>query len=152
MTLEEILRGHLPKIKALQLATSVGDEPWICNLHFYSDEKFNLYWVSTRERLHSKQIAKNPKVAASVLLHLNTAEEDYVIGATFSGKAELLGEIVDPEIRDGYQQKQATSDGFLNAVADGSNPHKWYRLTPSKIVLFDTKHFPDDSRQEVELL
>ncbi|HVS58732.1 MAG TPA: pyridoxamine 5'-phosphate oxidase family protein [Candidatus Saccharimonadales bacterium] len=147
-TAEEVIRESLPTIKVMQLATSANNQPWACNVHYYSDDDLNLYWLSTEAREHSQHIAQNPKAAAAVMVHLNTSEENYIIGLSCAGEAECVGEKVDDDIRNGYQAKHNTSDKFLSDVASGANPHKWYRLKPTKIVLFDTKNFPDDPRQE----
>jgi uncharacterized protein YhbP (UPF0306 family) len=132
----------------MQLATSLNGQPWVCNIHFYSDDNLDIYWVSTLERRHSLEIKQNPKVAATILVHLNTPDEPYVIGITVEGEAELLGEVVDSEVGAGYVIKHSKDDHFLADIADGKNPHRFYRLKPFSIVLFDTKHFPENPRQE----
>lgn len=145
---EQAILRYISDVMVMQLATSQDDQPWACNVHFYADDSLNLYWLSTEAREHSRQLAANPNAAATLMVHANTPEENYIIGVSFAGTAECLGPKVDDTIRSGYQTKHATSDKFLDSVADGSNPHKWYVLRPSKIVLFDTKNFPDDPRQE----
>ncbi|HEY9714710.1 MAG TPA: pyridoxamine 5'-phosphate oxidase family protein [Chroococcales cyanobacterium] len=150
-TAEEIIRELVPQIAVMQLATSANGQSWACNLHYYSDDTMNLYWLSTETREHSQHIAQNPNAAAAIMVHLNTPEENYIIGVSFAGTAECLGAKVDDSVSKGYQAKHDTSEKFLAKVADGGDPHKWYRLKPSKIVLFDTKHFSDNPRQEVDL-
>jgi len=135
----------------MQLATSQNDQPWACTLHYYSDKDLNIYWVSTLERQHSQDIAKNPNVAAAILVHENTPEERYVIGLSIQGKAELIGEQVPEEIGKGYIQKLGRDSSLLSDIASGKNLHKFYKLTPSKIILFDSKNFSDNPRQEIVL-
>jgi uncharacterized protein YhbP (UPF0306 family) len=149
MQAEDLVRQYAEQIKIMQLATSVSDQPWACTVHYYSDKDLNLYWVSTLERKHSQDIAQNPKVATAILVHENTPEEHYVIGISIQGKAELIGEQVPEQIGQSYIQKLGRDDKFLADIASGKNPHKFYRLTPSKIILFDSKNFPDNPRQEV---
>jgi uncharacterized protein YhbP (UPF0306 family) len=135
----------------MQLATSVSDQPWVCTLHYYSDKDLALYWISKVDRKHSQDIERNKKVAAAILVHENTLEEQYVIGISIVGMAELIGERIDEKAGSGYIQKHAKDPSLLSDIASGKNPHKFYRLKPSRIVLFDSKNFPDSPRQEVIL-
>jgi hypothetical protein len=67
------------------------------------------------------------------------------------GTAELIGEKIAGQTGDAYIRKLTRDPGLLTDIASGKNPHKFYRLKPSRIVLFDNKNFPDDPRQELEL-
>ena len=44
--LRERIKNYLKTARVMQLATSVDDKPWACNVHFYSDDDMNLYWCS----------------------------------------------------------------------------------------------------------
>jgi uncharacterized protein YhbP (UPF0306 family) len=145
---EEIVKQQLPQPNIMQLATSADDKPWVCHIHYYSDEALNFYWVSTVERRHSQDIARNPQVAATILVHKNTPEENYAIGVSVEGTAELIGEQIDEKIGEGYIRKHGKDPSLLSDIASGKNPHKFYRLKPTRIVLFDSKNFPNDPRQE----
>jgi uncharacterized protein YhbP (UPF0306 family) len=151
MQAEKLIRQYVDQIKIMQLATSANDQPWACTIHYYSDKDLNFYWVSTLARKHSKDIAQNPKVAAAILVHENTPEERYVIGISLEGKAELIGEQVDEQIGQDYIQKLGRDASLLSDIASGKNPHKFYRLKPTKIILFDSKNFHDNPRQEMIL-
>lgn len=147
-SVEEIIREALRSAKTVQLGTSAGDQPWICTVHFYADEGLNLYWTSTVDRRHSKEIAKNPKAAAYLLVHENTPEEDYVIGISVEGTAQLFKPQNEMAAK-GYVRKHGKDSAAVEAFVSGEKP--FYKLTPSKIVLFDNKHFPDNTRQEWHL-
>jgi uncharacterized protein YhbP (UPF0306 family) len=148
---EELIRQYLAQVKIMQLATSADGQPWVITLHYYSDKDFNFYWISTLERRHSRDIKQNPKVATTILMHENTLAEPYVIGISVEGMAELIGEQPDPEVGSGYVAKLSKDSDFLPDIASGKNPHKFYRLKPSRIVLFDSKNFSENPRQEVVL-
>lgn len=151
-SVEEIVRDSLPTLNVLQLATSVDNQPWACNLHFYSDDDLNIYWLSTPDTRHSKEITQNSHVCAVLKVHENTLEEDYVIGISIEGTAEIVeDEHEKKSIARDYQAKLGTSDKFINSVLDGTNPHIFYKLTSKKLALFDNKNFPDEPRQEVNL-
>ncbi len=151
MTPEEVVKQQLPQANIMQLATSADDKPWVCNIHYYSDDALNFYWVSTTERRHSQDIAHNPQAAGTILVHANTPEENYVIGISVEGTAELIGEQLDDKTGQGYIRKLGKDPSLLTDIASGKNPHKFYCLKPTRIVLFDTKNSPDNPRQEWEL-
>lgn len=148
---EELVKKYLPTVNIMQLATSSNNQPWACTVHFYSDENLNLYWISTLERRHSQDIKLNPKVAATIMVHENTAEEDYVIGVSIEGTAELLAEKIDDATVQAYISKLSMDTAFMAKVKAGKDAHKFYRLTSSKIVIFDNKDYPDNPRQEFSI-
>ena len=151
MTIESLVREYLSKINIMQLATSVGDQPWLCTVHYYHDKTLNLYWCSLPARRHSEEISRNSQAAAYVLVHENTPDEDYVTGMTITGHAELIGPKIDREVFELYAKKHNESDKFVKAVINDESPYKFYRLKPNKITLFDNKNFPNDPRQEWDL-
>lgn len=146
MSPKELARQSLERIKVMQLATAEGNDPWLCTVHFYADEALNLYWVSRTDRKHSKQIAGNPKACATMVVHENTPEEEYVISVTLDGNAELVKDAQE-KIREAYVAK-LNKDASMLPSDDPKNLQKFYRLTPESIVLFDTKNFPQSPRQE----
>lgn len=147
----DLVKKYINTVNVLQLATSVNDDPWVCNLHYYADENLNLYWISTEERKHSKHIAKNPQVAAAIKVHENTEDADFVIGITIQGIAELIGDDPGDKIGKGFIHKHNKPEKLLDDIESGANPHKFYVLRPTKIVLFDSKEFPNQPRQETTL-
>ena len=151
MNPKDLIKQYLGQRNVMQLATSVNDQPYVCNVHFYADDQLNLYWISTEARRHSQELAQNPKVSAAILIHENTPAENYVIGLTIIGTVEFLGKTVDSEIAAGYINKLQKEPSLIEEIASGQNPHRFYRLTPSSFVLFDSKNFPQDPRQEVPL-
>jgi nitroimidazol reductase NimA-like FMN-containing flavoprotein (pyridoxamine 5'-phosphate oxidase superfamily) len=151
MTPEEVIRQQLPQVNIMQLAAAVNNQPQICTLHFYSDEDFNFYWCSTLDSSHPQAIKQNSQVAAYVLAHENTPEEDYVIGVSIIGQAELLDAETIQKISAAYAEKLAKKPDYVSDIVSGKSPYKFYRLKPSRIVLFDNKDFPDNPRQELQI-
>lgn len=135
----------------MQLATAADGHPWACTVHYYTDEDFNFYWISTLTREHSKHIGQNPNVAAAVMVHENTPEEPYVVGISVAGTAELLGGTVSEAVGAGYVKKHRKDAAFLPDIASGKNPHQFYRLRPTRIVLFDNKSFLNNPRKEIKV-
>lgn len=151
MSPEEVVRKYLPKTNIMQLATVVDKKPYLCTVHYYSDEDLNFYWCSLSSRRHSEEIKQNSSVAAYVMVHENTPEEDYVTGITILGTAGLFEGQIDREIVKAYASKHHDSDEFVEKVVKGESAFKFYRLKPNKIILFDNKNFPDNPRQEWDL-
>ena len=145
---KKTLHKYLKKARVMQLATSADNKPWVCNIHFYSDDNFNFYWISTLARRHSQDIEKNPSVAATIKVHEDTPEEPYVIGLSVEGKAELMTEKEAKKIAHHYKEKLDKPQNLIDDIFAGRNPHKFYRLQAEKFVLFDPKNFPDNPRQE----
>jgi uncharacterized protein YhbP (UPF0306 family) len=145
MTVEEIVRTSIAKANIMQLGTTAGNQPWICTVHFYADEDLNFYWCSDVTRRHSKELENNSKAAAYFLVHENTPDEDYVIGISVEGTAELLKENPEAACK-GYCQKLGKPDETLRALL--SSQKAMYKLTPKNFVLFNNKDFPDNTRQE----
>lgn len=147
--IQELIREYLPAVNVMQLATAGLDgQPWVSTVHYYSDENWNFYWISTREKRHSQIIEQNPKVSVAIVVHENTPDEQYIIGISIEGAAECIGQQIDEQIESKYTQKLHKPPQLMVDIRSGKNPHHFYRLRPTKIVLFDTKIFPDNPRQE----
>lgn len=146
MDSKQLAKEYLHKINIMQLATSKNDQPWVCTVHFYADDNLNLWWSSRTDRRHSEQIAGNPQASATVLVHENTPEEDYVIAVTATGKAEQVKDIPE-KIKQAYITKL---DRPVH-LTPPANMQEFYRLKPESIIVFDTKNFPQSPRQEFNL-
>ncbi|MGH7203754.1 MAG: pyridoxamine 5'-phosphate oxidase family protein [Candidatus Levyibacteriota bacterium] len=141
----------LKTTRVMQLATTSDNKPWVCNVHFYADENFNIYWISTPTRRHSLDIEKNPHVAITIKVHEDKPDEQYVIGLSAEGTAER---IVDQEVKNvinHYQEKLGKDKKLMSDILTGKNPHRFYRLKPTSFVLFDSKNFPENPRQEYKV-
>ena len=93
----------------MTVATASGGTPWAAAV-FYASDGFTLYFLSDPESRHSKEIAENPIIAATV-------NEDYhdwkkIKGVQMEGKAELV----------------TTEEGMANAV--GAYVDKYPFTTP----------------------
>ena len=51
----QLIKTYLQQVKVMQLATSHNSQPWAVNVHFAFNDKLNLYWMSTKERRHSRE-------------------------------------------------------------------------------------------------
>ena len=89
MDKKKLINSHLAQARVMQLATAMSNQPWVCTVHFASDDELNLYWTSKIERRHSMEIAKNNKVSAAIPIEDNQ-KDGYVIGLSFEGVAKVL--------------------------------------------------------------
>lgn len=149
MDLKTLIQDFLEKARIMQVATSRDNQPWACTVHFAYDEDMHLYWISTPERRHSKDLETNDKVAGTVVLPLVPGEP--VRGIQFQGIAKRLEA---EELKRGLTVIAARSgmkEERQQKIIDGTDGHTVYEITPTLFVLFDALNFPDDPRQEFKL-
>lgn len=141
----EYLQGDA---QTMQLATVVDGKPWISTVYFVADEELNLYWLSWPERRHSREIAENPQVAATVVIKTDKP----VIGVQLDGVADIVTNSTRVvEVMDRYVEKYGAGREFAAKFAEGTNRHVLYALTPQHIQLFDEVQFPGKSPTAVAL-
>lgn len=119
----------------LTLATSSKKgKPWISPLFFAYDEKYNLYWVSNKNSLHSKLVRQNPKVAITIFD--SHAPEGLGDGVYFEASAKELENIRDIEIAITALNKRVTKEEFsIKNIEQITKKGIWrvYKATPTKI-------------------
>ena len=150
VNLRKFVEEDLNEAKLMQLATSSDDQPWVCSVWVAADEDLNIYWFSSTTRRHSKELLKNKKVAAAIVLP--QTPEDPPRGLQLQGVAEQLTSKKDIAkaillfVGRIFAKKQ-----IAEFMTSKEKPHRFYKIKPSQIVLFDTVNFPDESRQELKL-
>lgn len=144
---EKLIRDYLPGVVHMSLATCMDNKPWVCELHLVYDEDLNLYFLSKPSRRHSQEIAQNPNVAGNIVVQHGLTDRPR--GVYFEGTAEILAGITEnSDAYKLYNTRFGLSDRMLNEIKNDESGHKFYKITPSSFVLFDTVNFPEDSRQE----
>lgn len=130
----------------MQLATSIDDQPWICSVWFTADESLNIYWFSSTSRRHSKEVIKNNKVAAAIVLP--QTPNDSPRGLQLQGTAELLTQEKDIDKAISiYAGRIFAKEKIKEFMQDNEEPHRFYKIKPTQFVLFDLVNFPDNPRQ-----
>ena len=147
MIVEEIIREYIDKSLHMSLATTNGDKPWVCEVHFAYDDNLNLYFRSLPSRRHSQEIAENPHVAGNIVRQ--HALEDYPHAIYFEGTAHEVTDEAQFEKLYGYFNKRLSSDRGI--IEDAKNPegHHFYKIIVENWYAFGK--FGGEKGQKYEL-
>ncbi len=150
MDLRNLIKEYLKEAKLMQLATSVNNQPWVCNVWFAADKDLNIYWFSSTTRRHSKEVLKNNKVAAAIVLP--HTPKDTARGLQLQGTAEIVKDkktlVKAILLFTGRIFSRKQIELFMK---NREKPHSFYKIKPTQFVLFDVVNFPDNSRREYNL-
>lgn len=127
MNIETIIREYINKSLHLSLATTNGDKPWVCEVHFVYDDNLNLYFRSLESRRHSQEIANNPNVAGNIVAQHTIDEYPHAI--YFEGSAQIMTDINEIKaVVPLFQERLGRQDDI---VAESQTPdgHKFYKIT-----------------------
>jgi uncharacterized protein YhbP (UPF0306 family) len=133
---EKIIRGYIPQIVHMSLATSRDNKPWVCEVHFAYDDDLNLYFVSSKSRRHSEEAEANPFVAGNVVTQHHKNQK--VRGVYFEGQAERLEDV--DENHPGYKayvERLGGWDGMLKEISKDGRA-ALYKITVENYYLFDS--------------
>jgi len=137
-------RGYLQSgdARTMQLATVSDGRPWVATVYFVADDDMNLYWLSWPDRMHSSNIAAVSDAAAAVVVKADQP----VIGVQMAGEAQEVSDpVVVREMTEKYIAKYRQGEQFYPAFLAGTNRHKMYRLSPTRVQLFDELHHAEAS-------
>jgi uncharacterized protein YhbP (UPF0306 family) len=134
--------------KLMQLATLSEDgSPWMCSVWFGFDDDLNIYFFSATNRQHSQEIEKDNRVAGAIAKP--HAVSDVPRAIQLKGTAEkLIDKNVIAHARSVYEDRIFDSATIDKLMVHPERPHVFYKIIPSKFVLFDAVNFPESSRQE----
>lgn len=127
------LTPYISLTMMIVLATIDEDwNPYISNMYFRVDEEYNFYYKSKASREHSQHIAKNNRVAWSIL-----NSEKYTLSSKdkkwlqFTGTAEMLTGKDAEKIQAELYGKQ------MNFFEMMQNGHMIYKCVPDKVKIHD---------------
>lgn len=147
MDIEKTIREYLPGVIHMSLATSAGNKPWICEVHYAFDADLNLYFRSKRHRRHSIEIAVNQVVAGNIVAQHTIGEE--VRGVYFEGRAELLTNVTETNpAYQAYCERFATGPDILEE-SHTENGHAFYKISVSTFYLFDSQESNPSHKYEL---
>ncbi len=139
LTQTVLARGYL-------MSLGIVDEqgPWVADVIYIFDEDFNLYWMSTPKRRHSKAIdGGHDHVAAAIAVTQGPDQPDE--GLQISGVAKRV-EHPSLDLLKQWMNKKAESP--MTAAGAVLSGHVWYQLTPDRIELIYQEKF-DYNRKKV---
>jgi uncharacterized protein YhbP (UPF0306 family) len=140
--------GELNQVKVMQLASSVDGQPWICTVYFVV-KNGNFFWLSFPDRRHSREVAKNEKAAAAIVIHQDVP----VVGVQVEGSVHIVGDIEEATgVLALYIEKYGKGKDFVRRLERGENQHELYCLVPRKIMLFDERTRPDAPYDQINLI
>lgn len=134
MDIEKIIREYLPQLMHMSLATAQNNKPWVCEVHFATDDDLNIYFRSLALRRHSQEIAHNAQVAGNIVKQHALGEPP--LGVYFEGTAKKLaaGEELDKAFAC-FKAKFAASETLLEE-AQRPDGHQFYKITVSTYYVF----------------
>jgi len=127
------LTPYISLTTMIVLATIDEDgNPYTSNMYFRVDSEYNFYFKSKASREHSKHIAKNNRVAWSILnseKYLPSSKDKKWL--QFTGTAEMLtGKDVEKINKELY----GIESTFFEIL---QNDHMIYKCTPNKVKIHD---------------
>lgn len=127
----------------LTLATTDGNLPWAAPLFYCLDEKFNFYFISQMDSLHTINILKQSKVSFAIFdSHQKEGEGN---GVQWLGTVALLEW---DEIIDGLKYYSTSFLNLTPEILSEPAPYRLFKLKPDNFFVLD----PDtetDKRVEV---
>jgi general stress protein 26 len=113
---------------------SLEAKPWISPVFYAYDDQYNIYWVSDKNALHSKNIKANPQGA--VVIFNSQAPEGEGDGVYIDAKVEEVIDEKEIEYAINMRNMRVTMDEFKVKNSEeitGEGAWRMYKATPLKI-------------------
>jgi general stress protein 26 len=113
---------------------SLDGKPWISPVFYAYDEQYNIYWVSDKNALHSKNIQANPQGA--VVIFNSQAPEGEGDGVYIEAKVEEVRDEKEIEYALNIRNLRVTQDEFKvknPQEVTGEGSWRIYKAIPLKI-------------------
>ncbi len=129
--------AYLREHRVVSLATQDAGGPWAAAV-FYVNDGFTLYFLSAPTSRHSVNLARDPRVAATI-------QEDYrdwpqIKGVQLAGLVSELGGEQAGHARRLYAARYpliGAAGGAPAAIAAALDRVRWYRLEPEQLYFID---------------
>ena len=106
ISIDDDVRALLERENTLVLATAADDgTPIATPLFYYSDGEGNLYWLSSPDSRHSRNLSARPRVAVAVFAQVTDWKE--IRGVQMEGAAEAVDSATRAAILDPYRRRFA---------------------------------------------
>lgn len=126
----ELAQQVLESTYLMSIATIHADSPWVADVVFIHDEKFNIYWISKTNTRHSRNIELCCNVAATITQSINQGEDN--IGLQLEGTAMRVRGNLGLVTRHLKKRRKLTPENIRDFLGPGVS---WYKLTPTLIEL-----------------
>lgn len=129
--LQQLTRKVLERGYLLSLGIVDDEGPWVADVIYIFDDDFNLYWMSTPHRRHSKAIdSGSSRVATAIAVTQGPVMPDE--GLQISGVAQRVQNPSDDLLKQWMRKMNRAFEAGLGIVL---NEHVWYKLVPDRIEL-----------------
>ena len=148
----ELVREFVAERKQMVVATN-GEFPWICTVYYGVDDELNLYFLTSPETIHGKQIGENEKVAVAIADSPQDPSSKKK-GVQISGRCVQLES--EDEVNGGLELwKKALNvedeKYSYKAMLEGKIKGRVYKITPVKIKFFNQEIWSEGEEPLVEV-
>lgn len=133
MDAEKTIRDNIFDQRIMSLATSKGEQPWSCCLHFVADENLNMFWLSSPESRHSLELGTNSNAAISIAV----SAESPTFAIQAEGKAHLVQD--ESELKRSaelFNAKFVNNQEWLDMLLAGGISSKMFAFKPRRFTVF----------------
>lgn len=131
------LNEFLEKNEILSLASTDGKNTYVCNLHYSSDESFNLYFASTHNRKHSSNIENGFHEVAIAIYDPSVSNNTILSGVQMRGYCEKYIITGTDEINKFYKKFPGKFNDEKNEAIINVELRVFYKFTPKRIRMID---------------
>ena len=141
--------AYLSAHNVMSLSTCGADGPWAAAV-FYASRDFTLYFVSSPQSRHARDLALDPRCAAAI--HEDYRDWQAIRGLQLSGTVEPLEGVERDAALACYKAKFQFLDNPGAALLAALGKAACYRLTPRELYFVDnTTGFGKRARVPVDL-
>jgi len=134
--IEKVIREYIPQIIHMSIATVKENKPWVCEVHFSYDDNLNLYFCSSIDTRHAREIMENPCVAGNIVTQHH--KDQKVRCVDFEGQAEVLSsDVAEVSGYKAYVERYGESEGLLNEIRKDGNV-RFFKIKIENFYLFDS--------------
>ncbi|HEV2339297.1 MAG TPA: pyridoxamine 5'-phosphate oxidase family protein [Patescibacteria group bacterium] len=146
MGVRKLIEDYLQEAMLMQIATAKNNQPWVCTVHFASDNALHLFWISQPDRRHSKEIEENALVAGTIVIP--HTKDQKARGLQFQGIAKKLTDKKEfSHAIEVLAKRMEYQSEKIHNLLEGKDNHVPYQIIPEYFVLFDVVNFPQNPQQ-----
>jgi uncharacterized protein YhbP (UPF0306 family) len=119
-SLRQAICEYLQQHTTLSLATCNANQAWSTDLFYASDDRCQLYFVSSNTTRHCQHIAVNPDVSISISAEFS--DWDAIIGLQLDGTASVVSELERTAVIELYLAKFPALQNLYCTPAIVDNP------------------------------